>query len=321
MSKFFSYLSKSQKDNSVFSFLNEDINYYIDDTGKVSLRMELISNQLATDELENITDVESFYKQIIKYHEIGTEGFIFNDFKINSLDEFINAINDINEKVNNENSSFIDSLINKKMTTINKDSKVKDLYLGQKPIFTVTSTPININKFLSNSKTFFIVDKLTSTLFLEDKYLNFFSRIIKETYTTKNKKIYFIKNKDKEPVIFDNENNSIHENALKNLILSLFIDGDQIEKIRNILNFKKISLNGEMKRAEDKILEEKAKKTINKLKISNLETLVEDSRNKAEAIETYIMKVINNIKPKLFLGKIEIKYHPKKVTFKKQKKK
>jgi hypothetical protein len=136
---------------------------------------------------------------------------------------------------------------------------------------------------------------------------------------TKNKKIYFIKNKDKEPVIFDNENNSIHENALKNLILSLFIDGDQIEKIRNILNFKKISLNGEMKRAEDKILEEKAKKTINKLKISNLEILVEDSKNKAEAIETYIMKVINNIKPKLFLGKIEIKYHPKKVTFKKQK--
>ena len=101
MSKFFLYLSKSQNDDSDFSFLNEDINYYIDDVGKVSLRMELISNQPATDELENITDVESFYKQIIKYHEIGTEGFILNDFKIYSLDEFINVINDINEKVNN----------------------------------------------------------------------------------------------------------------------------------------------------------------------------------------------------------------------------
>ena len=197
---FINYLKK-------ITVINEDIDYYIDIDGNVTLTLDLIKKTKGKDKLESVKTIQNLFDHIKEFS--GVENFLCNKEEIDDIEKFVKFIKDkseIKELSKSDNLSILS-------------------HYG--PVFKITATTINIEKHLEHSINYFIRNKTVSETVKEK--INILNQIITNSFNSFNSfnKLYFVltgSKEEKKPVILNKE---IHENGLRNLIMCCFIDKTQ----------------------------------------------------------------------------------------------
>ena len=271
-------------------YYNEDIDYHIDHKGSVILKLDLIGNKKGEDKLENIKTIQELYNHIINY--CGVKSFNCEKNVINNENDFVKFINNKNiEFIKKNANSVVKNSIVKKYRELTINDELKFLS-HHGPVFKITATPINIERFLNHSINYFIKNEIVAQVVKEK--INILNQIITNSFNKLNK-MYFVligSEEEKKPVILDKQ---IHENALKNLVMCCFIDKTQRELFITTLTT-----------MAEQILKAENERDINKAE--------ESIGQKITTATNQYTKIIEKM-PDDFKGKIEVQFYPEPAKY------